>query len=323
MTADGDLELPPRRTPVLCTPAAGLTSRTSTGRRGSLSVTSGHVPAAAETAGPRARRHEGDVEPGGRPCSAGRPARHSTTPGPSAASRSRTALTPEVTGSGVGCRLDGLEVAYGVAVVLPLLLEDHMQAREVVSGYRGPSGFLRVAASSSGVTVARKSRTIATRPARTSSTSAYDGATAVKIDMSEPSSSAPGPAWPMGWNGCSISRIPGAATRPWPRPGAAASAQTTTRRPPKDRACQPASPRPARAWPPRCVRAWPKLRGGQRDLRRAVGAAGKAAVEFGLYERDDVDAVDPQELAVEGATGRRCPCPTLPPRASRRRTGHS
>jgi hypothetical protein len=36
----------------------------------------------------------------------------------------------EVTGSCVGLRLDRVEVAYGVAVVLPLLLEDHVQARE-------------------------------------------------------------------------------------------------------------------------------------------------------------------------------------------------
>ena len=61
----------------------------------------------------------------------------------------------------------------------------------MVSGYSGAHGFLRVAASSSDVTVARKSRTIATRPARTSSTSAYDGVSVVKIDMSRPSSSAP------------------------------------------------------------------------------------------------------------------------------------
>ena len=36
----------------------------------------------------------------------------------------------EVTGSCVELRLDRVEVAYGVAVVLPLLLEDHMQARK-------------------------------------------------------------------------------------------------------------------------------------------------------------------------------------------------
>ncbi len=46
---------------------------------------------------------------------------------------------------------------------------------------------MRVAASSSVVTVARKSRTLATWPARTSSTSVYDGVTLEKTDMSLPS----------------------------------------------------------------------------------------------------------------------------------------
>jgi hypothetical protein len=36
----------------------------------------------------------------------------------------------EVTGSFARLRLDSVEVAHGVAVVLPLLLEDHVQARE-------------------------------------------------------------------------------------------------------------------------------------------------------------------------------------------------
>ena len=55
-------------------------------------------------------------------------------------------------------------------------------------GTGAPTGSCAVAASSSDVTVARKSRTIATRPARASSTSPYDGVSVVKTDMSTPSS---------------------------------------------------------------------------------------------------------------------------------------
>ena len=40
-----------------------------------------------------------------------------------------------------------------------------------------------------------------TRPARASSTSAYDGVTVVKTGMSLPSVSYPAFGWPMGWNG--------------------------------------------------------------------------------------------------------------------------
>ena len=57
----------------------------------------------------------------------------------------------------------------------------------VVSGYSGAHGFRRVTARSAGVTVARKSRTKPTRSALTSSTSAKDGATVLKTDMSLPS----------------------------------------------------------------------------------------------------------------------------------------
>ena len=69
--------------------------------------------------------------------------------------------------------------------------EDHVQAGEDGLRVRVASfGLLRGAASSSGVTVARRSRTMATRPARTSSTSAYDGVSVVTPGESSPPSSA-------------------------------------------------------------------------------------------------------------------------------------
>ena len=59
-----------------------------------------------------------------------------------------------------------------------------------------------------------------------------------------------------------------------------------------------------------------------RILGAPVGAAGEAAVELGLDERGHVDAVDAQEaLAVGRATVRRCPPRAPRRRASRRRTG--
>ena len=44
----------------------------------------------------------------------------------------------------IGLRLDRVEVAYGVAVVLPLLHEDHVQARKGgLLVLRGPRVFAR------------------------------------------------------------------------------------------------------------------------------------------------------------------------------------
>ena len=81
----------------------------------------------------------------------------------------------------------------------------------------------------------------------------------------------------------------------WPGPGAAASARTTTRRPPRRRPCRPASP-PTRSSVAAQV---PFERGPRRPQAvrvrgPALGAAGEPAVELGLDERDDVDAVDPE-----------------------------
>ena len=114
----------------------------------------------------------------------------------------------EITGSCVGHRVNRVEVADGVAVVLPLLLRGSRAGTTRRSrGIRGPTGSCASAARSSEVTVARKSRTMATWPARTSSTSAYDGVTVAKTDMSLPSVSYSALGWPMGWNGCSMPRI--------------------------------------------------------------------------------------------------------------------
>jgi hypothetical protein len=64
----------------------------------------------------------------------------------------------------------------------------------------------------------RKSRIIATRPARASITSAYDGVTVAKTDVSKLSFSVPVSARPRGWKGCSIPTTPGLRDRkpePW------------------------------------------------------------------------------------------------------------
>ncbi len=82
-------------------------------------------------------------------------------------------------------RLNRFQITDGVAVVLPLLIKNGVQARQ--DGHRmfGAPGILaRCWPGRPAVTVARKSRTMATRPARTSSTSAYVGAAVEKTDMS-------------------------------------------------------------------------------------------------------------------------------------------
>lgn len=47
----------------------------------------------------------------------------------SSASSGRAGPELTFTGSGVALRFDRVEVPYGIAVVLPLLLQDHVQAR--------------------------------------------------------------------------------------------------------------------------------------------------------------------------------------------------
>lgn len=51
--------------------------------------------------------------------------------------RDSLACAAEITGSCVGRRITRVEVADGVAVVLPLLLEDHVQARQDGLGVLG------------------------------------------------------------------------------------------------------------------------------------------------------------------------------------------
>ena len=151
------------------------------------------------------------------------------------------------------------------------------------------------------MTVARKSRTIATRPARTSSTSAYVGVAVVKTDMSLPSDSYSAFGWPSGME--------------WPVD-------------PQDRPAQPGvrgHHQVAQRLRERPLAGHRHVDGARRhratrssvaaqlrssfDPRRAqaigifgtpVGTAGKATVELAVDEGDHVDSVDEQgALAVE------------------------
>ncbi len=74
------------------------------------------------------------------------------------------------------------EVAHGIPVVLPLLLENCPHAGEDRLLMAGERGFLRGAVSSCAVTPAKKSRTIVCRPARTWRTSSNDSIAAEKTD---------------------------------------------------------------------------------------------------------------------------------------------
>jgi hypothetical protein len=74
---------------------------------------------------------------------AGRTRRQASAPRTSLFCRDSLACATEITGSCIGCAINRVEVADGVAVVLPLLVEEHVQARQEGLGVFGSSPVFR------------------------------------------------------------------------------------------------------------------------------------------------------------------------------------
>ncbi len=127
----------------------------------------------------------------------------------------------------------------------------------------------------------------------------YAGASVVKTDMSSPSSAAYGPARPSGWKGCSTPRIDLPSHRSVARTRCR-SVCANDHSPSTDvsTAALRQRGRPLEGGRPGALQRGPVRTQAVRVLGAALGAAGKAAVELGLDERDHVDAVDAQEAAV-------------------------
>ena len=220
--------------------------------------------------------------------------------------------------------LDRVEVADGVAVVLPLLLEDHVQAGEgglrVLGALRVPARRGQLVGRDRGEEVAHHRDAAG----RTSSTSAYDGATVVKIDMSKPSSSEPASRWPMRverlfdlQDGPAQPRVRGKDQVPQRLRERPLAVHRDVDRAGRHRRDAVERRRPG------ALEHGPGRAQAVRIRRPPLGRPGKAAVEFGLDERDHVDAVDAEEAPPSEATVRRCPPRPPRPRASRRRTGRT